>query len=429
MFSIFDGTTWSTPQLVLDDGTADFEPVICSDGNGRAHILWQNATEMFNTGVTLEEMSAAVDLQYTHWNGSSFDSTSAITKNNTNLETAPKIAALGNNISVVWEQNSENDPMGLSGTNSIYRKQFSDGIWENTETLALGLQVITSMDTAYAGSDNIVAYTTKSSNDLSTVNDLEVFYFDGTQTLRITDDDIPDNSVSLLNNENSAIDIYGQAHSLIVRTKMSIPYADYDTKNANYCIYTLAAGGTYSVAIYVENTAVYAYSNEENAGAISDILEAIGYFKNNPNNNTVNTAEKRNTGNEMALFRIVYFFLLLIVHRVSLFWLWAEVRRVAGVTKQEIKEYRIDNRRVINPQKKFYFWLLSRSQNPKKFKRLFMTYQICILPSILCFVFAVLGCFTPVFDNALGNMGVIMSGLPIVFAFSAVLYNTFSKKS
>lgn len=231
------------------------------------------------------------------------------------------------------------------------------------------------------------------------------------------------------NNENSAIDIYGQAHSLIVRTKMSIPYAEHDTKNANYCIYTLAAGGTYSVAIYVENTAVYAYSNEENAGAISDILEAIGYFKNNSNNNTVNTAEKRNTRNEMVLFRIVYFFLLLIIHRVSLFWLWAEVRKVAGVTKQEIKEYRIENRRVINPQKKFYFWLLSRSQNPKKFKRLFMTYQICILPSILCFVFAVLGSFTPVFDNALGNMGVIMSGLPIVFAFSAVLYNTCSKKS
>ncbi len=91
--------------------------------------------------------------------------------------------------------------MGLSGTNLIYRKQFSEGIWQNTETLASGLQVITSMDTAYAGSNNVVAYTTKSSNNLSTVNDLEVFYFDRTQTLRITNDDIPDNSVSFLNNE------------------------------------------------------------------------------------------------------------------------------------------------------------------------------------------------------------------------------------
>lgn len=81
------------------------------------------------------------------------------------------------------------------------------------------------------------------------------------------------------NNENSAINIYSQAHSLIVRTKRSVPYAEHDTKNANYAIYTLASGGTYSVAIYVGTTAVYAYSDEENAGAISNILKDIDYFK------------------------------------------------------------------------------------------------------------------------------------------------------
>ncbi|MGN1122807.1 MAG: glycoside hydrolase domain-containing protein, partial [Eubacterium sp.] len=34
MYSVFDGSDWSTPQAILDDGTVDFEPSICADGNG-----------------------------------------------------------------------------------------------------------------------------------------------------------------------------------------------------------------------------------------------------------------------------------------------------------------------------------------------------------------------------------------------------------
>ena len=79
MYRIYDGTSWSNAQPVLDDGTADFEPAICPDGNGGAHIIWQNCNNILESNVTLETMSTQMDIYYTHWNGSSFDNTTSIT--------------------------------------------------------------------------------------------------------------------------------------------------------------------------------------------------------------------------------------------------------------------------------------------------------------------------------------------------------------
>jgi ribosomal protein S17E len=48
---------------------------------------------------------------------------------------------------------------------------------------------------------------------------------------------------------------------------------------ANYTIYTLDSLGKYNVAIYVGNTAVYAYCDSENKVEIQKILDAIDYLK------------------------------------------------------------------------------------------------------------------------------------------------------
>lgn len=201
MYSVYDGTVWSTPQPVLNDGTADFEPMLCSDGNGGVHILWQNANTTFNEGVTLEQMSKSMDLYYTHWNGSTFSEGTAITVNNQNFEMSPQIVSSGNNISVIWQQNSENDPLAIDGTNSIYRRQFVNGSWQTVETIASNLPLVNSIDSDYVDGTNVVAYCAKTENETSTINDFELFCFNGSQTTQLTDDNVPDYSVNLLNNE------------------------------------------------------------------------------------------------------------------------------------------------------------------------------------------------------------------------------------
>jgi peptidoglycan hydrolase-like protein with peptidoglycan-binding domain len=200
MHSVFSGTTWSTPMPVLDNGTVDFEPRIYPDGNGGAHIIWQNGTEIFSPGVTLDEMATKVDLHYIHWNGSSFNGSSSITNNNY-LPTHYRIISSGNNISVVWQQNTENDPFALTGTNSIHLRQFTNGSWQNIQEIVSGLPIITSMDVTYINNTAVIAYTVKTNNDLSTINDLELFYYNGTTISRLTNDNIPDYSVSFLGNE------------------------------------------------------------------------------------------------------------------------------------------------------------------------------------------------------------------------------------
>lgn len=201
MYRVYDGASWGAAQPVLDDSTADFEPYIFSDGNGGAHVIWQNCNSVLGPNATLDEMAAAMDLYYTYWNGTSFVNTTAITANNANYEMSHRIVSSGDSISVIWQQNSENDVFALNGTNSIFRKQYVNGAWENTEVIASGLTVVTSIDTAYADGNNVVAYTAKTNSDSSDISDLEVFYYNGSETIRLTNDSIPDYSVSLLNNE------------------------------------------------------------------------------------------------------------------------------------------------------------------------------------------------------------------------------------
>lgn len=201
MYSVFDNDEWSAPQPVADNGTADFQPSIYPDGNGGAHIIWQDATKLFDDSVTLEEMSCNIDLQYIHFNGTSFDNSAAVTTNNNDMEMMHKVVSNGDDISVVWVQNSENDTFGLTGTNSVFRKECTNGNWSDIETVDSNLQVISSIDTSYDGTKNIIAYTTKTGDDASSVDDLEIFYYNGNRVKQLTDDNIPDYSISLLDNE------------------------------------------------------------------------------------------------------------------------------------------------------------------------------------------------------------------------------------
>ena len=79
-------------------------------------------------------------------------------------------------------------------------------------------------------------------------------------------------------NKSNAADLYGQAYTKIILNKNALPKVETKKRIANYIIYTLRASGSYNVAIYVENTAVYAYCDEKNENEINKILDAIDYL-------------------------------------------------------------------------------------------------------------------------------------------------------
>ena len=156
MYSIYDGTSWSAAKPIFDDGTMDYAPIMCADGNGGAHIVWQNAKKEFGTDVTLDEMSTNMELYYTHWDGEAFSGTVALTSN-LDYETNCSLTSNGDDVTVVWQQNSENDPFSVEGTNSIHRKQLVGGKWQSEETIASNLPIVNSIACSYIGNNSVVA--------------------------------------------------------------------------------------------------------------------------------------------------------------------------------------------------------------------------------------------------------------------------------
>lgn len=81
------------------------------------------------------------------------------------------------------------------------------------------------------------------------------------------------------NNRDSAIDIYGQAYHDITTTYNSWQKMEISHEASNYSLYFLDSLGKYNVAIFVENTAVYATCNSENQSKINRILDPIDYLQ------------------------------------------------------------------------------------------------------------------------------------------------------
>ena len=73
--------------------------------------------------------------------------------------------------------------------------------------------------------------------------------------------------------------MYGQAYTKIIRAKDGSDTIKTHEKIANFVIFTLDDHETYNVAIYVGNTAVYAYANSEQKAAVNQVLDKMDYLE------------------------------------------------------------------------------------------------------------------------------------------------------
>lgn len=201
MYSIYNGTAWSSPQPVMDDGTGDFAPQVVSDGNGGAHVVWQNMSSVIGSNIELDDMAETIELYYTHWNGNAFENTAAVTQNNTDYEFMHTIVESGDNISVVWLENTENVDFSTNGTNAIYRRQFTNNAWQAVETITSGHSLISDMSSGYINDTNVIAFSARTSNTTTSIDALEIYYYDGTTLSQVTNDEIADSSVCIVNDK------------------------------------------------------------------------------------------------------------------------------------------------------------------------------------------------------------------------------------
>lgn len=162
-YSIYDGTAWTEPAQVSDDGTADFNPSLFKADDGTVHLVWQDCTQVFDEDVDLSEYIESVDISYIRFDRNGVIDCAEITitgEPNRVYEIAPEVSAYGNSVSIVWLENSENDPLLFDGTNTICRVEIEDGEVGPREIIRQGLGYVTGIASGYTNDErNVIAYT------------------------------------------------------------------------------------------------------------------------------------------------------------------------------------------------------------------------------------------------------------------------------
>ena len=205
-------------------------------------------------------------------------------------------------------------------------------------------------------------------------------------------------------NQSNALMLYREARKLIITTKMATPRTEIETGKANYKYYSLTADGNYSVTVYVKNTAIYAYCNEENLLTVTSILDDIDYIK---------TEAKRETPEwVLAIVRVFQYALFIPAALISRSFYWKAAYKSAGVTISQIDKLK-ETRRELS------VWLLEISPKQKITKIILTIYKYYLIPEYLCLVLAFIGFFTSSLDKILNNiLGFII--IAIIFVFGAL---------
>lgn len=181
VYSVEENGKWSKPEAVYDDGFADSTPQM-KDG----YIVWQKATKNVTEDMSLRDLGEVCEIYIAKWNGNGFDTPIRVTQNAL-LDQTPQISVNDGNATVVWVQNSDNNLMGTTGKNSIM--SYTNG---TVKTEKIVTKAITNMSTEFIDGILNIAYETDGDNNLSTIDDREIYNIADEKVKIITDNSIAD---------------------------------------------------------------------------------------------------------------------------------------------------------------------------------------------------------------------------------------------
>ncbi len=193
-YSVNDGTSWSQPMDIYNNGTADFAPKLATTDNG-AVLVWQKANSVLSNSTTLSEMAKKMDIYYSAFDGTSWTTPENLTNTSGTYEFAPDIAVCGDEITAVWMTNSTNDCFAYTGTNKIHKIEL--GASRTSATVVKeNLGCVASLCVSYIDGKASVAYTEDRDGNVETSDDIELFEIYDGGTTQITFDNIFDTGLS-----------------------------------------------------------------------------------------------------------------------------------------------------------------------------------------------------------------------------------------
>lgn len=122
VFSSYDGSAWSTPQTVADDGTADFHPDLIVFPDGTAAVVWENGKAALADDATFDQMKQNLEICVSFYNpGTQTWSTPYTFTDNAYLDRSPKIRGSMTDLMVVWISNETSHVTGnTANPNKMY---------------------------------------------------------------------------------------------------------------------------------------------------------------------------------------------------------------------------------------------------------------------------------------------------------------------
>lgn len=118
MYSVYDtsSSTWTEPQPVDDDGTADFNPVVSG-----GYVAWNDSKGTLSRCTTLNQIGKELEVTVASYNAEtkSFKTIKTITENQS-FENNLSLRETADGANLSWTINSEGDVFGLDGTNTVF---------------------------------------------------------------------------------------------------------------------------------------------------------------------------------------------------------------------------------------------------------------------------------------------------------------------
>ncbi len=174
-YSYYDGSVWSAPALILDDGTTDLCPSIIKVGD-TVYVAWQNATKAFTLtdDLTIDDIAPDFDISVAVFNKDDHTFTSE-TLSSDNLDMLPCVCSDNEGkVCVAWVNNGENDWFGNNQKNSILYSEYDGGSWSTPTAAYDNLYSVGSLSVDY--NDGLhFAYALDTDGNINTTDDLRVY--------------------------------------------------------------------------------------------------------------------------------------------------------------------------------------------------------------------------------------------------------------
>ena len=173
VYSLLNKSTgrWSEPVMIDDDGTADSDPDVATDGTD-IYVTWVNAKKTFAAQPSLSEYAANTEINIAKFDPQTgtFGNSVSVTDNST-LDYKPSVAVKDGKAVVAWLGNSANSIFAVSGKNTVYTATVSATGSVSKKTYYSTDYPLYDVKT----NGDQVAFTADLDKNLNTVGDIEVF--------------------------------------------------------------------------------------------------------------------------------------------------------------------------------------------------------------------------------------------------------------